>query len=194
MAKKNVVKESSTITIDGATGEVQQISKTQQYQVEAEPPFVKLYINDIIRLKDLPPATSSVLHSILGYMTYNNEIVLVAIIKRRMCEALGITMNTLNKSIDNLHKCGILIRVEPGLYVVDPELFGKGSWKDIKNIRLQIDYTTDSKGRNVKQLKSNISEQQDEVKQLNLFNTDNSIEFEEVKPKGIGQNNDFDNQ
>ncbi len=192
MAKqKNVVKEVSTVTIDGATGEVTEIQKVQSYSIEQEPPFVKLYLSDIVRLKELPPATSTVLHAILQVMNYQSKVMLMGFIKKEMCENLGMSMNTLNKAIDNLHKSGILIRIATGYYVVDPELFGKGSWKDIKNIRLQIDYTTDDKGRTIKKLKSNIAEEQH---QLNLFNAPIETEFEEVKPKGIGQNNDFDNQ
>ena len=46
MAKqKNVVKEVSTVTIDGATGEVTEIQKVQSYSIEQEPPFVKLYFS-----------------------------------------------------------------------------------------------------------------------------------------------------
>jgi hypothetical protein len=193
MAKtKNVVKESSTITIDGATGEVQQISTTQQFASETEPAFVKLYLKDIIRLKELPPSTSSVLHAILNYMNYNNEIILIGYNKKTICANLNIPMNTLNKAIDNLFKANILIRVAPSCYVVDPELFGKGSWKDIKNIRLSIEYTEDAKGRSVKQLKSNIAEQQEKAKQLTLFNNADTTTFVEVDPKAIQQNNNFD--
>lgn len=194
MAKKNVVKESSTITIDGATGEIQQISKTQQYAVETEPAFIKLYLNDIMRLKELPPSTSNVLHAILGYMNYQNEIILIGYNKQAICSKMNLPMNTLNKAIDNLYKANILIRVAPSCYIVDPELFGKGSWKDIKNIRLSIEYTTDNKGREFKRIKSDIKEQQENLKQLNLFKDADTPIFEEIDTKTIQQNNDFDKE
>lgn len=189
--KKNVVKEINTITIDGVTGEIDNIKTVQSYGIEQEPPFVKLYLSDVIRLKDLPPATSTVLHAILQVMNYQSKVMLMGFIKKEMCDNLGMGMNTLNKAIDNLHKSDILIRIATGYYVVDPELFGKGSWKDIKNIRLQIDYSTDDKGRTIKKLKSNIAEEQ---QQLNLFNAPIETEFEEVTPKAIEQNNNFDKE
>lgn len=176
--QKNVVKEVSTLTIDGKTGEITEIQRVQSYSIEQEPPFVKLYLSDIVRLKELPPATSTVLHAILQVMNYQSKVMLMGFIKKEMCDNLNMSMNTLNKSIDNLYKSGILIRIATGYYIVDPELFGKGSWKDIKNIRLQIDYTTDDKGRTTKKLKSNLSETQ---KQLDLFNSPIEIEFEELK-------------
>ena len=60
-----------------------------------------------------------------------------------ICAELDIKMDTLNKAIDNLYKAGVLIRVERGIYMADPNLFGKGEWKDINNLRLVINYNQD---------------------------------------------------
>ena len=50
-----------------------------------------------------------------------------------------------------------------GLYLVNPKLFAKGEWKDIRRLRLAIDYDTseDSKGKRI--ISSNVAEQ---IKQL----------------------------
>ena len=85
-------------------------------------------------------------------------------LKEMMVKELKISINTLNMGISNLKKKGILIPVRgaKGLYIVDPELFARGKWEDIKNLRLVIEYNKDGS----KSLKSNAREQ---LKQLSLF-------------------------
>ena len=140
MAKKKIVFEETTRTIDESTGELLTTTNKQVSFADKEPDYVKLYISDIVRLKDLPPSADKVLMEIIGQMGYSNIFAAYAPIKRVMIKNLDISMNTLNKSIDQLHKKGILIRIERGVYLVDPNLFARGSWDDIKNIRLTIEY------------------------------------------------------
>ena len=79
------------------------------------------------------------------------------------CEELKMPMNTLNKQIDNLRKANILLPIpnKRGCYLVDPNLFARGSWNDIKQLRLIIDYNIDG-SRN---LSSNAPQQ---LKQLSF--------------------------
>ena len=144
MAKKKIVFEETTRTIDESTGELLQTTNKQVSFAEKEPDYVKLYISDIVRLKDLPPSADKVLMEIIGQMGYSNIFAAYAPIKRVMIKNLDISMNTLNKAIDQLHKKGILVRIERGVYLVDPNLFARGSWDDIKNIRLTIEYDADT--------------------------------------------------
>jgi DNA primase len=64
----------------------------------------------------------------------------------------------LNKAIDTFYKKGLFIRVARGVYMADPELFARGKWEDIRELRLVIDYVTDDNGRTTKKLKSDLSE------------------------------------
>ena len=41
----------------------------------------------------------------------------------------------------------ILIRKDRGVFLANPNIFGKGNWKDIEQLRLLLTY--DSKGKNV---------------------------------------------
>lgn len=97
-------------------------------------------------------------------MNYNNTFINHKFLKEMMVKELKISINTLNMGISNLKKKGILIPVRgaKGLYIVDPELFARGKWEDIKNLRLVIEYNKDGS----KSLKSNAREQ---LKQLSLF-------------------------
>ncbi|RYX87035.1 hypothetical protein EON73_02240 [bacterium] len=154
--KKVVYEHVDTIT-DTLSGEILEIKRHTQAIVEKEPDYIKMYIADVTRLKDLPKNTDKVLHLLLKSMSYKNIIPAYAPIKRMICSELNIKMDTLNKAIDNLYKEGILIRIERGIYMADPHLFGKGEWKNIKNLRLIVEYKEDGtreiSGERIEELK-----------------------------------------
>lgn len=154
--KKNIRLKEVIEHIDTTTGVLTSIDKKTVFQIDREPDYVKLYVKDIIRLNGLPNSTAGVLNALLQSMGYNNIIPAYAPIKRIICKNLGIKMNTLNKAIDNLHKKDILIRIDRGIYVADPELFGRGTWGEIQEVRMMITYN--SKGKKV--VKSEIDKDQ----------------------------------
>ena len=155
--KKKISYESSETIVDSNSGEIVTSKSITKAIVEREPDFVKLYLADIQRLKDLPKNTDKVLHLLLKSMSYKNIIPAYAPVKRLICKELGISMDTLNKAIDNLYKAGVLIRIERGIYMADPQLFGKGQWEDIRGLRLVVEYGEDGKkmisGERLDQLK-----------------------------------------
>jgi len=154
--KKTIRFKEVTEHVDIETGEVQSYERKSVFQVDKEPEYVKLYLRDIIRLNGLPPATGKVLNALLQSMGYNNIIPAYAPIKKVICRDLGVTMHTLNKAIDNLYKKDILIRIDRGIYMADPELFGRGTWGEIKEIRMMVTYTEDGK----KQIKTEVDKDQ----------------------------------
>lgn len=166
--KKGIYKTLETEVVDSETGEVLQYkSETEKVYIDKEPDYVKLYLKDIVRLKDLPPTSEKLLLLIVKHMGYNNLFQAYKPLKLVICQQLGMSINTLNNQISNLRKAGILIPMDKygrGLYLVDPNLFARGSWKDIRNLRLIIDYNVDG----TKKLSSNAPEQ---LKQLS-FNFD----------------------
>lgn len=143
-SSRAVVSNTTTI-IDGETGEIKKITSTEVGNRESEPPFVKLYINDISRLIDLAPATSKLLYLLIRHLPYNNMVAMYKPIKDQMCKELNLELSTLNNSVNELAKKGILLRQARGLYVLDPDQFGRGSWHDIKKIRMTVEY--DEQGR-----------------------------------------------
>lgn len=139
--KKNAVSVETETTIDTQTGELIQQTETVLTKVyDQEPDYVKLYTADIGKLLELPGCCPEVLSCIASHMAYGNIIVLYGPIKEIMMAELNMNRNTFNKAIDELYKAGILIRHSRACYVVDPELFGKGQWKDVKKLRLSIEY------------------------------------------------------
>lgn len=145
MEKSKINYQEVSQTVDQETGEVIQQSSMKSFKVDREPDYIKLYLDDILRLKDLPKSHSSVLMAMLKGMNYYNEIVLIAGTKKRICQQLDVKMDTLNKAIHAMSKSGLIMRVDQGLYAADPNLFGRGKWEDIKKLRLSITYTPDGR-------------------------------------------------
>lgn len=154
--KKNIRFKEVTEHVDVDTGEISSYERKTVFQVDKEPDYVKLYVKDIVRLNGLPISTAKVLNALLQSMGYNNIIPAYAPIKKIICKDLGIKMNTLNKAIDNLYKKSILIRLDRGIYMADPELFGRGAWGEINEIRMMITYNDEGK----KVIKSEVSKDQ----------------------------------
>lgn len=154
MSKKKVSQSTVKEIVDSETGEVIEVISTNTFGVDKEPPYIKMYIDDIARLKELPPGMNKILMELIKGMGYNNVIPAYKPIKMMICRNLGIKIDYLNKAISTFYKKGLLIRLDRGIYLADPELFARGKWEDIKNLRLVINYTADGK----KEIKGNLSE------------------------------------
>lgn len=141
--RKSIVQTTVNSIVDVTTGEVITNHESKTSSKEVEPNFVKLYLDDIGRLHGLPPYVSKLLHALAKSMGYKNVVPMYKPIKQMICADIGISMESLNKAVVILTKEGILIPVGKGrgLYVMDPHLFGRGRWEDIKSLRLSIDYS-----------------------------------------------------
>mgnify|MGYP005856741455 CR=1 FL=1 len=155
MEKQKVTHQETKTVIDHETGEITQTHDVKSYAVEKEPNYVKMYIEDIGKLKNIPPSSNDVLGVLVRNMSYGNIVVMIKPIKDKIKEETNLSINTINKSIQNLYKAGILIRQSRSVYLVDPTLFAKGKWEDIKKLRLVIDYNNDG----TKSINSNMVEQ-----------------------------------
>ena len=130
-------------TKDFQTGEIVQTER--EIQIPKEPDFVKLYLNDLVLLKDIPQWVSGILYSLLKHMNYQNEIILNSSIKKRIAADLGIVPKTIDNALVAFVKKNILMRQDIGVYKANPYLFGKGDWSNIRKIRLQVEYGKDAK-------------------------------------------------
>jgi hypothetical protein len=132
-------------TIDISTGEV--IKTYSESIVQKEPDYVKLYLESITKLNDVQGWTDPILHELLRLMNYGNEIVLNAAVKKRMALGLKISTRTIDNALSMLVKKNIIFRVDTGLYKGNPFLFGKGEWRDIRELRMTVVF--DKEGQNI---------------------------------------------
>lgn len=110
-----------------------------------EPNYIKVYLNTILYLKDLPKGLNSILYAFLKRMSYGNQLVINAALKRQIAKELELSLSSINNAISKFVKGELLIREDTGLYKVNPHLFGKGDWKDIAKIRLEVTFDTEGK-------------------------------------------------
>ncbi|GGX51462.1 replication/maintenance protein RepL [Saccharospirillum salsuginis] len=143
--KKKVVRSIEKQTINEETGEVKQSSRENIVHFPSEPPYVKLYLEDIEYLYQLSKNSHRVLFELIKRMDYEGLVVLNSSIKKVISSRVGYrTVASLDNYISKeLIKKGIFKRVDTGVYQPNPNLFGRGEWKDIKKKRdgwIKIDY------------------------------------------------------
>lgn len=134
------------VVLDQETGEVTR-HKTV-YKAADEPDFVKLYIDCVLTLKGLKKGLNPILLGFLRFMSYadingieGGQIIFVnKMMKQTIADSLGVTVKRIDQAITEFVKGGIFKRIAVGTYQVNPNLVGKGEWKDIKNIRATFDF------------------------------------------------------
>ena len=156
---KKVTYEEESIEIDNETGEVTKSKKTKTAIVSTEPDFLKLYLSDIKRIFSLEKNVSLVLYSIVLRMGYDNKFVAVKDTKMLMSKDTGLKVETIDVAISKLKKENILIPISKSVYLVDPNLFARGKWNKLKDLRLCINYNPDGTRTINSNMMENIIEQ-----------------------------------
>lgn len=111
-----------------------------------EPPYIKLYLEDILYMADMPKSLSGLTYSLAKRATFADKdqgliIYLPLFVKQQICDECGYEkMQSLTNAIGKLCKGNIIRRLGTGAYQLNPYLFGRGEWKDIDNIRATWDY------------------------------------------------------
>lgn len=117
-----------------------------------EPSYIKLYLQDVLYLSDMPKKHSKILYTLLKRASYAGEkdgmqVCLSSGLKRMILKELGLkNIGSIDNALSDLVKGKVLYRLETGVYQFNPYLFGKGDWQDIDRLRMEIDYD-DIKGR-----------------------------------------------
>jgi hypothetical protein len=114
-------------------------------KVEAEPEFVKLYLKDLLHMKDIPKGMNSVLLALLKRMRYDNRVYITQLDRKEITTELGVVEVTVRKAIDEFCLKNILQKIETSVYVFNPQYVGRGKWEDIKRIEFKANY--EGKGR-----------------------------------------------
>lgn len=131
--------------VDHETGKLvkKDIDRTTKTIHKQEPPFVKLYIADMLYLQDMPKGLTNVVYALLEHAAYASKglrVYLPSGLKKEIIEQLGIPKQTFSNALVKLCKGEILRRVDTGVYELNPYLFGRGEWKDIDNLRVTWNY------------------------------------------------------
>lgn len=150
--KKISYSETNT-SFNHETGEVSQTDSKKVIRLPQEPSFVKLYLEDISRLHNLPTSCTRVMMELVKRIDYDGTIVLNSARKRQLMEILGLKLTKgkpaqqIDNALSKMKKEGIIRTIDSGIYEFNPKYFAKGDWADIRKRRekfeLSITYTDD---------------------------------------------------
>ena len=121
-----------------------------------DPNYIKVYLNDIVYLYDLPNGCNDIIFELFDYITFNtHEIILNKTIKDRISKKIGMKLGTIDNNLTKLKQKGVLESRGRGVYFLNPYLFGKGHWKELKelreqNLHLEITYDKNTNERVIK--------------------------------------------
>jgi len=145
-------------TVDRETGE--SLKTYSESIIPREPDYVKLYLESITKLNDVQGWTDPVLYELLKLMNYRNEIVLNAAVKKRMAVEINISTRTIDNALSMLVKKSIIFREDTGLYKGNPFLFGKGEWRDIRELRMTVVFNREGQSISTELLKGDLEGQE----------------------------------
>lgn len=143
--------QSTTETIVDEQGNVKRIRHNERIDHGDEPAYVKLYLRDLMYVADMPKHYTQVVLSLLKRVSYASDedgmcVTLVPRTKRAICAELGWEKtSSLDNALQKLLKGKIIFRVDRGVFRLNPYLFGKGDWKDIGQIRMEVTYSIHGK-------------------------------------------------
>ena len=145
MAKTTIVNEAWRETVDGQTGELLKLEHSEGTRTiyKQEPPYIKLYIQDVLYLKDMPKGLTNVVYALLENAMFADKglrIYLPTGLKKELISKIGTTKAAFDNALTKLCKGEIIRRVDIGVYELNPFFFGKGEWKDIDRIRATWNY------------------------------------------------------
>lgn len=140
--KKRILREEKEV--DRLTGEVTRTKHTVQF--EAEPNYIKLYLDCLGVFSGnagLSVSLNEIFIEILKLVSYADEDQLVtvnAFVKQRIAERTGRSVRRIEQALQLWIDNKVLFRVARGTYQLNPYLFGKGDWRDVKKLRASLDF------------------------------------------------------
>jgi len=175
------------------TQEGEVVSSKTVYKTQTEPEYVKLYIDCVLTVKGLRKGLNPIFLAFLPYMSYadingqgGGQVIFVnKAMKDIIAKKLNLGIDSINKALSEFTKAGIFKRLTVGTYQVNPNIVGKGEWKDIKNIRATFDFgNKDIVADIVKAEEENMTENQQKLEyEYNLINTAVNTAVSELNKK-----------
>lgn len=148
-------------------GEIISSDTSRVINLPSEPPYVKMYIEDISRLFDVSQGPRAVLYQLVRKLDYDGFISLTPASRARIASSCGLGIGTFNNYLTQLCKAAILRNVGRGEYEMNPHLFAKGEWKDISKRRQAFQLSiTYQDGKRI--IKGNTINAEDEQKEFDL--------------------------
>lgn len=130
---------------DIRTGEVVKKEETKVLTLPKEPPYVKMYIEDIGSVLGLTDGCKNLLYCLATSMPYDGIITVVKSTRERFSKITGVQENVIKNQLTALCKSGAVKRLGRSEYEINPNYFAKGDWPEIRkrqnDFEMRITYT-----------------------------------------------------
>lgn len=148
---KTVVRGNFERHVDFESGEVKTEVEISELRFPQEPPFVKMYVQDLCCVLGVSNADQSLLRHLLARLDYEGFVVVTTRIRESIAQALNINQKTLRNRLNSLVKANLIKPVSRNDYRVNPDFFARGDWKKIceQKLSYSMNITYNSKGRTI---------------------------------------------
>lgn len=146
---KKIIFQHTTETVDRETGEITKETAESTSRFNAEPPYIKMYIDDLCAVVNAPNAVKDLLLLILRKLDYDGYITLSTRYRKQLCAELEIKDGTLRNRLSALVKRGFIFSEGGNEYIANPNLFARGDWRQIveqrASFQMKIRYSAEGK-------------------------------------------------
>lgn len=152
MSTKKVIHSTVAQVVNLQTGEIVETSSTNVFRLPSEPPYVKMYLDDLCVLISVPDSQKTLLLHLLRRLDYEGYITLSPRARKDISKTLGIADQTFRNRLNELCKSGLIKRVSTNEYMANPAYFARGEWKSICQRRqaFELKITYSEKGRDIR--------------------------------------------
>jgi hypothetical protein len=159
---KTVVRGNFERHVDFESGEVKTEVEISQVRFPQEPPFVKMYVNDLCSVLGVGNADQSLLRHLLARLDYDGFVVITTRVRESIAGALNINQKTLRNRLNSLVNANLIKPVSRNDYRVNPDFFARGDWKKIceQKLSYSMNITYDSNGRTISTKARGVEEEQ----------------------------------
>lgn len=138
-----------TETVNKETGEVSTRKETNVVRIPAEPPYVKMYLEDLSHITGIGSSLAKTLHMLLRKLDYEGCITLSGRFRKACCAELNIKDTTFRNRLVLLCRHKMLIHHDTNEYLVNPDYFARGEWRTIikqrENFKMTVTYSPSGK-------------------------------------------------
>lgn len=115
-------------------------NKTVVSRQPQTPDFTMVFTQDLGYLKNISGGASKLLFGLIKIVDRNNEATLNSSRKKMIADETGLKLNSIDTLLTQLTKKEVIERIDRGIYRLNPFIFGKGSWKNIRSLRMMVEY------------------------------------------------------
>lgn len=152
MSTKKIIKSTTSQVVNFETGEVVESTTSNVFQLPSEPPYVKLYLDDLCVLVNVSDSLKTLLLSLLRRLDFEGYILLSPRSRKEIAAKLEIADQTFRNRLNELCKKELIQRVSTNEYQVNPLYFARGEWRKIcmqrQAFQLRVTYSAE-RGRQI---------------------------------------------